>query len=180
MSKPVVGDYVLATKQNDGDPRDPFAIGFVEEITPSGEYRIDICSTCFRRAEKITRDEGQKLIAIIEQISDKPGPSVWEHLVSIRAEEGERGNAMDKDIKVVNILKALLEGLPVKLFGRECELGRDGSICVPCQKGDEKVWLALDISFKDFVQECWKLSDEEINKIIRNRTLNKLRINNGY
>ena len=81
---------------------------------------------------------------------------------------------MDKDINVVNILKALLEGLPVRLFDRECKLGEDGSICASYQKGDEEIWLALDVSFKDFVQECWKMADEEVNKVIRNRTLNSL------
>ncbi|MEN6379130.1 MAG: hypothetical protein ABFD15_06085 [Methanofastidiosum sp.] len=73
------GDYVLATKYSDGDPKDHFAIGFFSEILKykSGDRYIVIDSegkefrrNGFRRCEKISQRIGKILIdniCIIEQ-----------------------------------------------------------------------------------------------------------------
>lgn len=83
------GDYVLATKWSDGDPCDHFCVGFYR-----GPYRdrhdiVDhdgnlIRGNGFRRAEVITKDEGEALLKLFPEIADKPGRSLWWHLDRIR------------------------------------------------------------------------------------------------
>lgn len=90
------GDYVLATKYDDGDPCDHFCIGFLQGILRKGFHiRYDVVDgdgnlfrgNGFRRVEKITSEEGTAMLAIFPKISDRPGPSVWEHLNQIRQDE---------------------------------------------------------------------------------------------
>jgi hypothetical protein len=92
---PQIGDYVLATRWHDGDPCDPFCIGFYAEKWSSEtgnqirHYVIygDETSShggSFRRAEAITEEEGKALVALLPEIGDKPGRSVWWHLDCIR------------------------------------------------------------------------------------------------
>ena len=92
------GDYVLATRWHDGNPCDPFCIGFYAEkwsswSSESGDqirhyviYGDETSSHggSFRRAEAITEEEGKALIALIPEIGDKPGRSLWWHLDCIR------------------------------------------------------------------------------------------------
>lgn len=89
------GDYVLATKWHDGSPCDPFCIGFYAEKWSSETgnlIRHDVVDgggtpfyrNGFRRAEAITEEEGKALIALIPEIGDKPGRSLWWHLDCIR------------------------------------------------------------------------------------------------
>jgi len=86
------GSYVLATKYKDGDPCDHFFVGWVTGMTWHGRY---LCADApaggenqrgngFRRAEPITGQEGHWLVSIFPSITDKPGPSLWEHLDEIR------------------------------------------------------------------------------------------------
>jgi len=88
-----VGDYVLATKYRDGDPCDHFCVGFVSGYTENGRYLIvdndgvNQRANGFRRAERITDDEGQRLVEMIPDISDNDGPSVWWHLNNIRGKD---------------------------------------------------------------------------------------------
>lgn len=85
-----VGDYVLATKYSDGDPMDQFCVGFVSGFAPNG--RFDVVDNSgqmfrnngFRRAEKITDDEGSELVGLVSSIGDRRGPSVWWHISNIR------------------------------------------------------------------------------------------------
>jgi hypothetical protein len=89
---PDVGDYVLATKYDEGDPCDHFVVGFVSGYTDHTPPRYMIVDNeghnqrCngFRRAERITETEGRMLVEIFPQIGDKIGPSVWWHLSKIR------------------------------------------------------------------------------------------------
>lgn len=86
---PDIGDYVLATKFDHGDPCDPFCLGFVSAILNprySGDGRryvvVDnngapFLANGFRRAERITTKTGDALFAIFPIIGDKPGHSVW-------------------------------------------------------------------------------------------------------
>ena len=88
------GDYVLATKYDDGDPCDQFCVGSYRK--PLTQYtngvRHDIVDSDgnsfrgsgFRRAEVITQEEGSALVALFPEISDKPGRSLWWHLDTIR------------------------------------------------------------------------------------------------
>lgn len=85
-----VGDYVLATKYGDGDPYDHFYVGFVSGYTRHGRYLIMNNEGAtqrlngFCRVEKITADEGRKMVERMPEIVDKPGVSVWWHLADIR------------------------------------------------------------------------------------------------
>lgn len=87
-----VGAYVLATKYGDGDPCDHFFVGFVSGYTHHGRYLcvdndgIAQRGNGFRRAERITADEGRQLVEMMPVIGDKPGPSVWWQLWKIRGE----------------------------------------------------------------------------------------------
>jgi hypothetical protein len=76
------GDYVLATKYHDGDPRDPFVVGFFIEVyrdrfivadSEGKSFRI----TGFRRCEKISGRVGNALVAAMSVIGNVVGPSVW-------------------------------------------------------------------------------------------------------
>jgi hypothetical protein len=84
--------YVLATKYSDGDPRDHFCVGFIESYLPNGRYIVvdnygeSYRASGFRRAEKITKEEGDALVAIFNDISDQHGPSLWSHLLRIKRE----------------------------------------------------------------------------------------------
>lgn len=90
------GDYVLATKFDDGDPCDHFVVGFFSHYLEYGEgaTRYQIVDSKgnlfrgngFRRAQKITKEEGQKMLEIFPQIGNIPGPSLWTHLRRIRRE----------------------------------------------------------------------------------------------
>jgi hypothetical protein len=85
------GDYVLATKWHDGDPRDHFYVGFYKESYNGGLRHLIVDENDnlvrgngFRRVEAITAEEGKAIIALIPKIGDKPGRSLWWHLGCIR------------------------------------------------------------------------------------------------
>lgn len=92
-TEPTVGDYVLATKYEDGDPCDHFYVGFVSGFTGDGRFLVvdnegnEQRRNGFRRAEVITAEEGRKLCDLMPEIGDKPGNSVWWHLSRIRGVE---------------------------------------------------------------------------------------------
>jgi hypothetical protein len=85
-----VGAYVLATKYDDGHAADHFFVGFVAGYTPDGRYLIvdgkgqNQRHNGFRRAERITPDEGAALVAMIPDIADMNGEYLWWHLDRIR------------------------------------------------------------------------------------------------
>jgi len=85
-----VGDYVLATKYDDGDPCDHFCVGFVSGYTRHHRYMIvdnegnNQRSNGFRRVGKLTSDEGRQLVELMPTIEGERGPSVWWHLSQIR------------------------------------------------------------------------------------------------
>lgn len=88
-----IGDYVLATKWADGDPCDHFVVGFVAGYTRHGRFLIvdndgrNQRANGFRRAERITADEGRQLVAMMPAIGDTPGDSLWWHLARLRVAE---------------------------------------------------------------------------------------------
>lgn len=77
-----VGDYVLATKFSDGDPKDPFAIGFIHSMQEGPRFRIvdqhgmAVYGGAMRRAKKITKERGHFLVSHIDHIENAPR-SVW-------------------------------------------------------------------------------------------------------
>lgn len=80
-----IGDYVLATKYPDGDPKDHFAIGFyhnaLTNYNPVRHIVVDSNGVVFRqngfrRVKKISRRRGAFLVANIEAI-EVGSKSVW-------------------------------------------------------------------------------------------------------
>lgn len=101
-----VGDYVLATKYDDGDPCDHFYVGFVSGYTHHGRYLVadnhgqSQRANGFRRAEKITDAEGRRLIGMMGEIGDVRGRSLWWHLAKIRGEENPDDPCEDDDARL--------------------------------------------------------------------------------
>ncbi len=97
------GDYVLATKYSDGDPGDHWAVGFYDGPTDHSDPRYHVVDAKgqlfrhngFRRIESITRDEGARILEIMNQFSPLYcdddgaviGKSIWDWLEEIRAKE---------------------------------------------------------------------------------------------
>lgn len=86
-----IGDYVLATKWDDGSPCDHFCVGFLSGYTWHNRYHVVdgngelFRGNGFRRVERITREEGEKLLGIFPEIANKPGRSLWWHLGTLRS-----------------------------------------------------------------------------------------------
>jgi len=87
-TKPIaIGDYVLATKYNDGDPKDGWAIGWVGSITNhfnSIRYIIvDATGTVigrangFRRAKRISWEKGAWIVNHATAIEKWYSYSMW-------------------------------------------------------------------------------------------------------
>lgn len=94
---PEIGDYVLATKYEDGDPGDHFAVGYLKEIIDHyGQRRYIVVDNDgnryryngFRRCEKITDELGRWLIKHFPEMEQTKfwyddddqmhGKSVWD------------------------------------------------------------------------------------------------------
>lgn len=92
MNKLSQGDYVLATKWNDGDPQDHWCVGFYHGMTGHESPRYDVVDTDgnlfrgngFRRAEKITQREGLYLLNAREKIQWS-GISLWSWLKTAKS-----------------------------------------------------------------------------------------------
>lgn len=78
----VSGDYVLATKYKDGDPRDHFVVGFFREKIDD-RFMVDdsdgntMRHNGFRRCEKISERVGTALVKAMPLIGDFDGRSLW-------------------------------------------------------------------------------------------------------
>ena len=82
MKRLVDGDYVLATKYNDGDPMDHFCVGFFRGMLGDRFLVEDnngqlFRASGFRRCEKISQHVGNALVAAMTLIGDVPGASLW-------------------------------------------------------------------------------------------------------
>ena len=81
---PQKGDYVLATKYDDGDPQDHWAIGFYDSLTHHEPPRHNIVDSegalfrgnGFRRVKKISAERGEWLLDNSKLI-EAGGRSVW-------------------------------------------------------------------------------------------------------
>ena len=95
------GDYVLATKYNDGDPGDHWVVGFYDGLTDHQEPRHHVVDgngqrfrhNGFRRCEVITEEEGAFILENKDNFvplywDDNKvlvGKSIWDWLDNIRA-----------------------------------------------------------------------------------------------
>lgn len=86
MSTVKIGDYVLATKYDDGDPGDHWACGFVASIMDQYDpprydvvdnNQVSFRGNGFRKVERITLWMGKQLIAIGDKMV-WAGKSVWD------------------------------------------------------------------------------------------------------
>lgn len=83
--EPSLGDYVLASKWHDGDPKDPWAIGFLARVA-MGRFGVRYVvvdsegkafrASGFRRVKKITPGRGKWLLENSEEI-EASGRSIW-------------------------------------------------------------------------------------------------------
>lgn len=76
------GDYVLATKYSDGDPKDPWGVGFFDEFDCERFYVMDSQGVWlryggFRRCEAISKDLGKYICDHIEDIQ-QGSISLWD------------------------------------------------------------------------------------------------------
>jgi hypothetical protein len=88
------GDYVLATKFADGDPCDHFCVGFFthsvdDRIFVNDGKGVSFRANGFRRAEVISREEGDAILAAMPTFANKKGPSLWNRLAAMRAAKAE-------------------------------------------------------------------------------------------
>jgi hypothetical protein len=90
------GDYVLATKYNDGDPEDHWCVGYYDSMTSHTSPRYLVVdgngkhfrANGFRRAEKITQEVGAWLIRLIPCLTPCPvGVNIWNFLPKMEIEE---------------------------------------------------------------------------------------------
>lgn len=85
QQKVKTGSYVLATKYSDGDPNDHWCVGFLDRIEDNRYYVVDefnnqFRANGFRRVEKITQKEGDKILSSRGQIHC----SLWSFLYEMR------------------------------------------------------------------------------------------------
>jgi len=104
---PQIGDYVLATRWSDGDPCDPFFVGWVVDLADWPRWQVgddpaQKVGRWYTRVEKITPEEGAALVAMVPEIGDVPGPSVWERLAEIRGQAAMSDTPQDPRIAVLN------------------------------------------------------------------------------
>lgn len=74
MKTPEVGDYVLATKWHDGDPKDQFCVGFLagyyrDRFLVVDEKGNQFRTNGFRRAKKISAARGNWIVKNLKLIS---------------------------------------------------------------------------------------------------------------
>ena len=83
------GDYVLATKYSDGDPRDHFAVGYFRDMTWHNRFNVVddngklFRHNGFRRIEKVPKELGLTIINEMENI-EKGGIGVWDYLEIVK------------------------------------------------------------------------------------------------
>lgn len=85
------GDYIVATKYSDGDPKDHFVVGLFRDMTWHGRYNVVddegklFRGNGFRRAKVVSAEVGNKIVTnmtIIEN-SDR---SVWDFVADFENE----------------------------------------------------------------------------------------------
>lgn len=86
------GDYVIATKYEDGDPGDQWSVGFYDGVLPkvTGDRHMVIDSkgqpfrgNGFRRVEKINASHGKWMVEHAPEI-EKSDRNIWEWLTELK------------------------------------------------------------------------------------------------
>ena len=95
--EPAPGDYVLATKYEDGDPGDQWAVGFLQQVVTHADFKrrfivVDangesFRANGFRRVEKISGVRGEWILNQKEQI-EAGDASLW-HYATCPMEAGD-------------------------------------------------------------------------------------------
>lgn|GEM_PF-3363499 len=82
VATPAIGDYVLATKYGDGDPGDPWALGWYDGVQDSqGRHYVkdndgnQIRGNGFRRVARIRKDVGRWLIEVAAKDLERCPPA---------------------------------------------------------------------------------------------------------
>jgi hypothetical protein len=88
---PEKGDYVLATKYSDGDPHDPWCIGFYDCFERERHFVVDLDGRTFRargfrRAKKISKERGDWILSQKEYDLKFSGFSMW-HFARMRMDK---------------------------------------------------------------------------------------------
>jgi hypothetical protein len=96
-----VGDYVLATKYNDGDPCDQWAVGFYDGKLAGSHDRhmvkdsngFHLRANGFRRCEKISHDLGVWLLRVVPTMERgcPPGVNIWNMIQDCAKFEEDEG-----------------------------------------------------------------------------------------
>jgi hypothetical protein len=84
MKTPQVGDYVLATKYNDGDLNDHWCVGFLRAVMDYDPFRYDVVDGSgqpfrgngFRRIKCISAERGAWILANAKDI-ERSTRSLW-------------------------------------------------------------------------------------------------------
>ena len=81
MKELVRGDYVLATKWNDGDVHDNFVVGFYDGKDGDRYYVVDVYGnqfrqSGFRRCERVSEEVGELIVMGMELI-ERCSASIW-------------------------------------------------------------------------------------------------------
>ena len=100
---PEIGDYVLATKWEDGDPGDPWAVGIYHGPSPHnpdrhyvGDEETDtFYRNGYRRVGRITEEYGRFLLSISEDLERKSPPGS----VNLWTMMGDRATPQTSDVE---------------------------------------------------------------------------------
>ena len=84
-----IGKYALATKYNDGDSCDHWAVGFITGFTPDGRVLVETHrgnerANGFRRWQRITPDEGAEILRQMKCVPEIVSVSMWRLLRQVR------------------------------------------------------------------------------------------------
>ena len=84
------GDYVLATKWSDGDPRDQWCVGFYDREENGRHYVVDSDGkqfrlNGFRRVKKISKSRGEFILNNAKNIEANHRSLWWWNRTSMRA-----------------------------------------------------------------------------------------------
>ena len=89
------GDYVIATKFDDGDIHDHWCVGIydhlMDQYDPPRHHIVDGCgnpfrNNGFRRCEKIESAVGEKLVEMMPLIDTYSDGCVWDILENVRSQ----------------------------------------------------------------------------------------------
>lgn len=135
MTELAVGDYVLATKYDDGDPGDPWALGWYHGERGGRHFVKDnagnqIRPGGFRRVARVRKDVGRWLLEVAAQHLELAPPgtvNLWTMLTpeAFGAEDAATGlRSADERPSEGEFMRATCEALGSEMYAHLCELAR--------------------------------------------------------